>query len=63
MADIISHNRKANIRLLRPRARPSKKLLLVLPFVIMSLLLFVIPLVMVIVKSFLPTSSGGVEQN
>ncbi|MCQ3908001.1 MAG: hypothetical protein MJ200_00035 [Mycoplasmoidaceae bacterium] len=63
MADIISHNRKANIRLLKPRARFSKKLLLVLPFIIMSLLLFVIPLVMVMIKSFMPTDSGGVEQN
>lgn len=63
MADIISHNRRANIKLLKPRARFSKKLLLVLPFVIMSLLLFVIPLVMVMIKSFMPTQSGGVEQN
>ncbi|XQP55754.1 MAG: ABC transporter permease [Mycoplasmoidaceae bacterium] len=63
MADIISHNRRVNIRLLKPRTRFNKKLLLVLPFVLMSLLLFIVPLIMVVVKSFLPTSSGGVGLN
>lgn len=63
MNDIISHNRRVNIKLLKPKTRFNKQLLLVIPFVLMTLLLFVAPLVMVIVKSFLPTDSGGVEQN
>ncbi len=63
MTDIISHNRQVNIKLLKPKTRFNKQLLLVIPFVLMTLLLFVAPLVMVIVKSFLPTDSGGVEQN
>lgn len=63
MKDIISHNRKANIKLLKPKAKFSKKLLLVLPFALMSLLLFIVPLVMVVVKSFLPTSAGGADLN
>lgn len=63
MKDIISHNRKVNIKILRPKTKFNKKLLLVLPFVIMSLILFVIPLMMVIIKSFLPTSAGGVGLN
>lgn len=63
MKDIISHNRKVNIKILKPKARFNKKLLLVLPFAIMTLLLFVIPLVMVVVKSFMPTSEGGVALN
>lgn len=63
MTDIISHNRKANIKLLKPKQKFNKKLLLVLPFVIMSLLLFVIPLMMVIIKSFIPTSQGDVGLN
>ena len=63
MQDIISHNRKVNIKILRPKTKFNKKLLLVLPFVIMSLILFVIPLMMVIIKSFLPTSAGGVALN
>lgn len=63
MADIISHNRRVNIKLLKPKAKFNRKLLLILPFVIMSLLLFVIPLVMVLIKAFMPTESGGVELN
>lgn len=63
MKDIISHNRKVNIKLLKPKQKFNKKLLLVLPFVIMTLLLFVIPLVMVVVKSFIPTDAGGVALN
>ena len=63
MKDIISHNRQVNIKLLKPKQKFNKKLLLALPFVLMSLLLFIIPLMMVIVKSFLPTESGGVELN
>lgn len=63
MTDIISHNRRVNIKLLKPKIKFNKELLLALPFIIMSLLLFVIPLIMVIIKSFLPTSSGAVELN
>lgn len=63
MKDIISHNRKANIKLLKPKTKFSKKLLLILPFALMSLLLFIVPLAMVIVKSFLPTSAGGANLN
>lgn len=63
MKDIISHNRKVNIRQLRPKTRISSKLLLVIPFMVMTLLLFIVPLAMVIVKSFLPTDSGDVTLN
>lgn len=49
--------------LLKPRPRFSKKLLLTLPYILISLLLFIIPLIMVIVKAFLPTSAGGAELN
>lgn len=63
MKDIISHNRKVNIKILKPKTKFNKKLLLILPFVIMSVLLFLIPLIMVIVKSFLPTDSGNISLN
>ncbi len=63
MKDIISHNRKVNIRQLKPKTRISSKLLLVIPFIVMTLLLFIVPLAMVIVKSFLPTDSGDVSLN
>ncbi|MCQ2747714.1 MAG: hypothetical protein MJ223_00200 [Mycoplasmoidaceae bacterium] len=60
---IISHNSKANIKLLKPKARFNKKAILVFPFIIMTLLLFIVPLVMVVVKAFMPTSEGDVSLN
>ena len=63
MKDIISHNRKVHVKLLKPKAKFNKRLLLVLPFAIMTLLLFIVPLIMVIVKAFMPTDSGSVSLN
>jgi len=51
------------LRRFRPKPKLSKKLLLTLPYVLMSLVLFIGPLIMVIVKAFLPTTSGGVGLN
>jgi len=63
MKTIISQHEKANLKLLKPARKPTAKFFLVLPYIIISILLFIGPLVMVIVKAFIPTNSGGVELN
>lgn len=63
MKDIISQQQKAQLRVLKPIRKPSAKILLVLPYVLISIVLFIAPLIMVIVKAFLPTSAGSVGQN
>lgn len=47
----------------KPKTKFNKKLLLTLPYIILSLLLFVGPLIMVIIKAFLPTESGSASLN
>lgn len=63
MIDVTARRRKIHFIPAKPKTKFNKRLLLILPFVIMSLLLFVVPLMMVIIKSFIPTEAGGVEQN
>lgn len=63
MVDIFSRSNNRSIKIIRPKAKLSKQLLLTIPFVVMILLLFLIPLIMVIVKSFIPTSGGPVSTN
>lgn len=47
----------------RPKTRFNKRFLLTLPYIIMSLVLFIGPLIMVMIKSFLPTDSGSMVLN
>ena len=49
--------------LLKPHGRFNRKLLLTLPYLLISILLFLIPLIMVLLKAFIPTSSGSASLN
>ena len=49
--------------ILKPRGRFNRKLLLTLPYILISVFLFLIPLIMVLVKAFLPTSAGSSSLN
>lgn len=43
--------------------RDKKSFLLILPFILITILLVIIPMVIIVVKSFVPTSSGPVYEN
>jgi ABC-type sugar transport system permease subunit len=41
----------------------NKKLLLAIPFFLLTLLFIIIPLIIIITYAFLPTSAGSIEDN
>lgn len=45
------------------KLKPNKSLWLVIPFVIMTIILVIVPLAMILISSFLPTSAGGIDEN
>lgn len=63
MEDIFSPSKRNSFTIIKPKAKVSKRFLLTLPFIIMMAILFVVPLCLVLVQSFLPTSAGSTVTN
>ena len=55
--------RSITSRVFKPKQKFSKQILLVLPFIFLSMILVIIPMVMILIKSFMPTESGSSQLN
>ena len=55
--------RNISNKVFKPKQKFSKQILLVIPFILLSLLLVITPMIMILIKSFLPTESGSSTLN